>query len=74
MNALRSTKLNQKMIMKNDDEATRNIRGTYVSIYPTLVSPTMCQIYTVNESHRFIMTKYRTGSHYLNVQRAVQLN
>ena len=54
------------------DEAIRDsdsIRGTYVGINPTLVCPTMYQIYTLNESHRMIMTKYRTGSHYLNVQK-----
>ena len=54
------------------DEAIRDsdsIRGTYVGINPTLVCPTMYQIYTLNESHRMTMTKYRTGSHYLNVQK-----
>ena len=61
------TKAKNDIERRLHDEATRDSDSTYVSINPTLLSPTMYQIYTVNKSQRIIMTKYRTGSDYLNV-------
>jgi len=43
------------------------IKGVYLN--PSLETPKFYQSYDLNERQRTILTKYRTGSHYLNVQR-----
>ena len=43
--------------------------GTYNSINSTLQSPEFYSVYIINESDRLILTKYRTGSHALNIQK-----
>ena len=45
------------------------IQGTYLSINPNLESPQFYHSYIINELDRTILTKYRTGSHYLNIQK-----
>ena len=45
------------------------IQGTYNRINPTLQSPCFYSSYMINESDRIILTKYRTGSHSLKIQK-----
>ena len=45
------------------------IHGTYVQIKPNLERPHFYSSYIINEADRIILTKYRTGKHYLNIQR-----
>ena len=46
-----------------------SIKGVYVTINPSLECPDYLKVYTVNEPDRIILTTYRTGSHYLNIQK-----
>ena len=58
------TRLRLKAESDND-----GIQGTYLRINTNLETPLYYHIYTIREPDRAILTKYRTGSHSLNVQR-----
>ena len=45
------------------------IKGTYLKINTNLNCPKFYTINMINESNRNISTKYRTGSHLLNIQK-----
>ena len=45
------------------------VKGTYVSVNPPLESPQYYSKYYLNETDRLLLTKYRTGSHDLNIQK-----
>ena len=49
-------------------------RATYLQINPNLVTPDYYSSYQLCETDRLILTKYRSGSHYLNVQKGRCLN
>ena len=58
------TRLSTKAEDDND-----GIQGTYLRINTNLESPLFYHSYIISEMDRIILTKYRTGSHSLNVQR-----
>ena len=50
------------------------IYGTYLQINPNLIRSLFYKDYLVSESDRLLLTKYRTGSHYPNVQKGRLIN
>ena len=56
-----------RLITKARDD-NGGIQGTYLSISNNLESPKFYHSYIISERDRIILTKYRTGSHSLNVQ------
>ena len=50
------------------------IYGTYYRMNPSLVTPNYYRQYILSESDRIILTKYRSGSHYLQVQKGRSSN
>ena len=50
------------------------IYGTCLQINPNLIRPLFYKDYLISESDRLLLTKYRTGSHYLNVQKGRLIN
>ena len=48
--------------------------GTYLRINPTLQSPSMYHCITCIESDRYILMRYRTGSHNLRIQKGRTMN
>ena len=50
-------------------EDTEGIYGTYLRINPNLVSSIFYHSYSIRETDRIILTKYRSGSHFLNIQK-----
>ena len=67
--------------LDNDNETIRNrfslkaeldndgIFGTYLQVNPSLTSPQFYHKYVISELDRMILTKYRSGSHFLNIQK-----
>ena len=47
----------------------KGVRGVYLTINPALQTHEMYGKYITSENRRLILTKYRTGSHYLNIQK-----
>ena len=68
-----------KFYLTRDSEVIRNgiinragkdgHRATYLQINPNLITPDYCSLYKLGETDRLILTKYRSGSHYLNIQK-----
>ena len=50
------------------------IKGVYVNINPSLECPKYISSYSMNEQDRTFMTRYRTGSHGLNIQKGRRNN
>ena len=50
------------------------IYGTCLQINPNLIRPLFHKDYLISESDRLLLTKYRTGSHHLNVQKGRLIN
>ena len=49
-------------------------RGTYLLINPKLLTPEYYNVYRLCEIDRIMLTKYRSGSHYYNVQKGRCIN
>ena len=61
-------RIKERLLAANSEDP-EGIKGVYVTINPSLQCPQYFKLYTVNEKDRIILTKYRTGSHYLNMEK-----
>ena len=50
------------------------IYGTYYQINPSLITPDYYKSYILSETDRIILSKYRSGSHFLQIQKGRTLN
>ena len=61
-----NNKIKQSITSKTEIERN-SILNDYLKINPLLISPSFYTQYTIKEYDRLIITKYRTGSHFLKI-------
>lgn len=65
----RDTQEMHSRMRRKAQEDREGIYGTYLTINPNLVSPIFYHSYCIRETDRLLLTKYRSGSHFLNIQK-----